>query len=94
MLLKRLKIKKILIPLILVSSLTGCKSGNLTIGVSTPDQGGIIYSKAGGPKYLAMYKDTGGDVCMPPDDARTLLQECYDIKPEQSKALMNMYLKQ
>jgi hypothetical protein len=73
--------RKIKILALCLISLTSCKHANLTVCVSNPAQDGMECSKGSAKPYHLPYKDSENYIAMPPDDARTLFDECYKEKP-------------
>lgn len=75
------KILKICLSLLMVYSLTSCKTGNLTICISNPAKGGFECSKGGEAQYHLDYKDSENYIALPQDDARTVIDKCYKENP-------------
>lgn len=72
-----LRAPKILLALF-VAFLVSCGTGpRVTIGISHPAKGGLsCFDARTGESFFTEYKDTDKWVCLPPEDARTLLEFC------------------
>lgn len=57
---------------------TSCDDPQITVCISDVKNGGLQCSKSGAKKYLLTYDKTDNYICLPPDDARTLLEKYYN----------------